>query len=72
MKISTSSPYRKNAIVNITRALVATDRLQKFYTTLYLAQWERTAKRVPFSSNRPASTELWLKKSECGHVIENI
>ena len=54
MKISTSSPYRENAIVNITRALVATDRLQKFYTTLFLAQWERTARRVPWLGNRLA------------------
>ncbi len=54
MRISVSSPYRENAIVNITRALAVTGRLQRFYTTLYLAQWERTAKRVPLLGNRLA------------------
>ncbi len=54
MRISVSSPYRANAIVNITRALAVTGRLQRFYTTLYLAQWERTAKRVPLLGDRLA------------------
>lgn len=37
MRISVSNPYRENAIVNITGVLAATDRLQRVYTTFYLA-----------------------------------
>ena len=46
MKISVSSPYRANSIVNMAGVLATTDQLQRFYTPLYLAQWERTAKRI--------------------------
>lgn len=54
MKISVSSPYRENSIVNMAGVLATTDQLQRFYTPLYLAQWERTAKRIPLAGSRLA------------------
>lgn len=54
MQISVSTPYRANSIVNIARAGAAQKRLQRFYTTLYLARWQMSAQRIPLVGTRLA------------------
>jgi glycosyltransferase involved in cell wall biosynthesis len=48
MQLSISTPYRANSIVNIARAAVVHEQLQRFYTTLYLAGWAANVERLPF------------------------
>lgn len=47
MQLSVSTPYRSSSIVNIARAAAASEQLQRFYTTLYLARWQEGARSVP-------------------------
>lgn len=49
MQLSVSTPYRENSIVNIARAAAENAELQRFYTTLYSARWQGTARRVPLA-----------------------
>lgn len=48
-RLSVSTPYRENSIVNIAQTAAEYAGLRRFYTTLYLAQWQATARRVPIA-----------------------
>ncbi len=47
-----STPYRANSIVNISKTLVKSGYLERFYTPLHLAKWELAAKRIPLIGSR--------------------
>ena len=49
MKVSVSTPYRENAIVNITKEATRKKKLNKFYTTPYSAKWNERSKRLSFA-----------------------
>lgn len=42
-----STPYRENSIVSIAVIAASNARLERFYTTLYTARWQKSAKRLP-------------------------
>ena len=52
MRLSVSTPYRANSIVNIARTAGETTQLERFYTTLYLARWESRVRRLPCVGRR--------------------
>lgn len=54
MRLSISTPYRENAIVNIARTAASCAKLQRFYTTLYLSRWQAGAERLPLVGSRLA------------------
>ena len=51
-----STPYREGAIVSIAGIAASHARLERFYTTLYTARWQKSAKRLPLIGPKLAET----------------
>jgi glycosyltransferase involved in cell wall biosynthesis len=51
-RLVVSSPYRENAVVAIARSAANAARLNRFFTTLYLAGWQNTARSMPLFGAR--------------------
>lgn len=57
-KISITTSYRENSICAIARAAVFIGALERFYTTLYLADFFKVAERLPGDLGRRLSREF--------------
>jgi len=50
--IVVGSPYRENAVVAIARSAANASRLNRFFTTLYLAHWQDAVQSMPLLGAR--------------------